>query len=111
MNDLLKQGTPKEAQLKGAMDKIADLQAEDLLRGYKTASQIAAKLTKQQREHLQNMDASELWNVWHGMMSNMSVNQMSQMMRYMYTPAGAGMMNCGGGMSGMMMSGMMGRRR
>ena len=100
-----KSAKPNESQVKKDVNGIAKLQAQRLLNGYETTAKMKATLTPEQRNRLQNMNPTGLYN---SMMSHMSVNQMREMMGYMYGRYGAAMMPGGTMGNGMMGNGMMG---
>jgi Spy/CpxP family protein refolding chaperone len=81
LNALFASGMPKEEQVKKAVTKIANLQAQRLLNGYETAAKMKATLTPEQRSRLDAIAPAGLWSTT---MSHMTMNDMTQMMRFMY---------------------------
>jgi Spy/CpxP family protein refolding chaperone len=114
LNAQFSSGKPDQSQVGKDVNEIANLQAQRLLNSYETAAKIKATLTPEQRSRLGAMKPAGLYN---SMMSHMTVNQMEQMMRYMYGSGGAAMMSggmmgngmMGGGTMGTMMGGMYGQ--
>ena len=111
LNAQFNSGKPNESQVKKYVNQIAELQAQRLLDTYKTSTKMQAVLSPEQRSKVEKMGPAELSNA---VMSRMTMNQMGQMMHYMYGAAGNGMMSGGmmsSDMTGCGMMGMMGGMR
>jgi hypothetical protein len=104
LNARFTSGKPDQSRIRKDASQIGKLEADRLLNGYQTAGRMKALLTPEQRSRLEAMSAAGLYD---SMMSHMTVNQMGQMMSYMYGGVGAGMMSGGMG-AGMTSCGMMG---
>ena len=97
-------GTSKNAEVKRALEEIANLRAQQEFAAYETAGKMKATLTEEQRTKLAALKPFELH---HAMMSHMTVGDMTQMMQFM---GGDGVM-MGRSMMSMMGGGMMGSGR
>jgi hypothetical protein len=102
LDTLLGSGKPSQDQVTKAVTEIANLEAHQQVLGYESALKMRALLTDQQRSNLDSMQPGQLWNT---MISNLTVRDMAQMMRYMHGAAGFGMMGSGVMAGGMMAGG------
>ncbi len=105
LNSVIGSGTATDAQVRKAAGDLANLEAQQTVNAYQTATKMKAALSPEQRSKVESMNATELRNA---MMAHMTMNDIAQMMRFMHGMAGAGMMPGGMMGSGMMGPGMMG---